>query len=338
MRKAVIMALAAALCALAVAPAAAGSAGAARLHHRNAAHARKHKAAHDRQVRRQLLRQLRRHPRLITRKRFVRHASHAGLALPLTVRLNPIIATSGGPAQAPSDDLLSLDLSTGAFADPAGALAGVVTPGLGGKFQMVGRFDVDTTGYGSFGNLALDAGQVNMTADPFSLVEASPACVDTDPLLRTGPVSIVAAPPLPAGDRRGGLLNWFTGDIKMRLYTQFLLNSQRRASCSDPFFWTNRIASTSNSVIPLDMVGHFSISPTISTDGRLRLFKVVFDDTVIPQAALPAQLHTCTQATAAPVGDPAPAATCDAVPGDDVSVPVNVKIARLTAEVFIGDV
>jgi hypothetical protein len=334
-RKAVLLALAAALCV--VAPVNAHSPGAAHRHDRKAA-VRKHGTAHERHVRKQLLRQLRRHPRLITQKRFLRRASHAGLALPLTVRLNPVIATPGGPAQAPSDDLLSLDLSTGAFADPAGVLAGAVTPGLGGKFQMIGRFDVDTTGYGTFGNLALDAGQVNMTADPFRLVDASPACADADPLLRTGPVSIVAAPPLPAGDRRGGLLNWFTGDIKMRLYTQFLLNSQRRASCSDPFFWTNRIASTSNSVIPLDMVGHFSISPTISTDGRLRLFKVVFDDTVIPQAALPAQLHTCTQATAVAASDPAPTAACDAAPGDDVTVPVSVKITRLTAEVFIGDV
>ena len=276
-------------------------------------------------MRKQLLRELRRHPRTIMRKRFLRRAADAGLSLPLTVRLNPIIATPGGPAQAPSDDLVSLDLGSG-----------VVTPGLTGKFQMIGRFDVDTSGYGTLGNLALDAGQVNMAAEAFRLVDA--ACADTDPLLRTGPVSIIAAPPLPAGDRRGGLLNWFTGDIKMRLYTQFLLNSQQRASCFDPFFWTDRIASTANSVIPLDMVGHFSISPTISTDGRLRLLKVVFDDAVIPQAALPAQLHTCTQPTGVAATDPAPSTACDGVPGDDVSLPMSVKVSRLTAEVFIGDV
>jgi hypothetical protein len=327
-RRALILALLASLLALAVGPAVASSHG-----------TRQHrKAAHERHVRKQLLRELRRHPRLITHRRFLRRASGAGLALPLTVRLNPIIATPGGPAQAPSDDLLSLDLGTGAFTDPAGTLAGVVTPGLTGKFQMIGRFDVDTSGTGTLGQLALDAGQVNMTADPFRLVDASPACGDAGPLLQTGPASIVAAPPLPAGDRRGGLLNWFSGDIKMRLYTQFLLNSQRRATCSDPFFWTDRIASIANSVIPVDMVGHFTISPTISTDGRLRLFKVVFDDTVVPQAALPAFLHTCTQATAVPDSDPAPTTQCDGAAGDDVSVPMGVKLSRLTAEVFIGDV
>src|SRR5919206_100251 len=117
MRKALILALLAALCAVAVAPASAASHGASR-HHR--------KAAHERHVRKQLLRELRRHPRTIMRKRFLRRAAGAGLSLPLTVRLNPIIATPGGPAQAPSDDLLSLDLGTG-----------VVTPGLTGKFQMI---------------------------------------------------------------------------------------------------------------------------------------------------------------------------------------------------------
>ena len=123
----------------------------------------------------------------------------------------------------------------------------------------------------------------------------------------------------------------------MRLYTQFLLNSQRRATCADPFVWTDRIASTANTVVPVDMVGHFSISPTISTDGRLRLFKAVFDDSVVPQAALPAFVHTCTQATAVPVTDPAPSATCSTVGGDDTAIPASVKVSRLTAEVFIGD-
>jgi hypothetical protein len=150
-------------------------------------------------------------------------------------------------------------------------------------------------------------------------------------------VTIVDAPRLPAGDRRGGVLNWFTGDFSMRLYTQFDLNSQRRASCADPFFWTDGIASTANPVIPIDMVGHAAVSPTLTADGRLRLFTLSFDNAVVPQAAMPAILHTCTQATATPATDPAPAATCDGVGGDEAQVPMTVTLTKLTAEVLIGD-
>jgi hypothetical protein len=163
------------------------------------------------------------------------------------------------------------------------------------------------------------------------------ACGDGGPLLQAGPLTIVDAPPLPAGDKRGGLLNWFTGDFSMRLYTQFDMNSQRRASCTDPFFWTDRIASISNPVIPIDMVGHFSISPSLTSDGRLRLFTLSFDNAVIPQAAFPAMLHTCTQATATPATDPAPVATCDGVGGDEAALPMTVRLSHLTAEVMIGD-
>jgi hypothetical protein len=323
-RKATVLALLAALvAALLVAPA-----DAHKTSHRRT-------SAHKRHLQRQLLRELKRHPRLILRKHFLRRADAVNLQLPMTVRLNPLIQP--GPTEAPSDDTMALDLGTDPFADPAGTLAGAVTTTLQGKFGIVGRFDIDTSGYGTLGQLKLDAGQVQMTADPFPLVEPAVACGDGGPLLRTGPVAISSAPPLPAGDKRGGLLNWFTGDFSMRIYTEFDLNSQLRASCSDPFFWTDRIASTTNSVIPLDMVGHFAISPTLTSDGRLRLFRLSFDNATIPQNALPAILHTCTQATATPATDPAPAAACDGVSGDEAQIPMTVKLSHLTAEVLIGD-
>jgi hypothetical protein len=85
------------------------------------------------------------------------------------------------------------------------------------------------------------------------------------------------------------------------------------------------------------MVGHFAISPSLTADGRLRLFTVKFDDAVVPQAALAANLHTCTQATATAATDPAPTDACDGVPGDDATIPMTVKVSHLTAEVLIGD-
>ena len=133
------------------------------------------------------------------------------------------------------------------------------------------------------------------------------------------------------------LLNWFTGDFSMRLYTQFNLNSQRRASCDDPFFWTDAITSTTNSVIPIDMVGQFHISPTLTSDGRLRLFTLSFDNAVTAQKALPAILHTCSQATAVAATDPAPTDPCDGVPDDDTQIPMTVQVKHLTGEVLVGD-
>ncbi len=300
----------------------------------HAARHRHHSSAHARHVRRMLLRELKRHPRVILHRSFARKADSVNLRLPLTVRLNPQL---GGGTEAASDDVLTLDLGTDAFADPAGNLASAVQVVLHGKFGMLGRFDIDTSGTGELGALRLDAGQVNMTADPFPIVEPASACTDGGPLLQSGPATIVTAPPLPASDKRGGMLNWFTGDFSMRLYTQFDLNSQRRATCDDPFFWTDRITSTTNSVIPIDMVGRSHISPTLTSDGHLRLFTLTFDNVVTAQNALPAILHTCTQATTTLATDPAPTDACDGVSGDEAQIPMTVQVTHLTGEVLVGD-
>ena len=289
-------------------------------------------------IRRQLYRQLKKNPRLIRKRWFVRKASHVSFELPLTVRLTPKVDTTTAAGlqlgDATPNDTLQFDLGTAAVTLPAGVHPGTVMTTIGGNFKLRGQFGKDASGYGTLGALELDQGNVDLTGTPIDLVHDNATCPGT-PLLRSGPLSFVAADQLPAGDRRGGFLNWFTGDIYLRVYTQIQSNSLRRQldGCADPFFWTDRVAATDNPVVPLDLRGSFNVSPTITADGKLRFMKVAIQDAVTPQTALASQLHFCRAITAVPDTDPAPTATC----GDELVIDSFVKAVDVTAEVLIGD-
>jgi hypothetical protein len=302
--------------------------------------------------RRALMRELRRNPRVILRRSFIRRALAASLGLPLTFRLNPTIDTDPGTpgiqlGTAPSDDVIEFDLGGGPAptSAPFGQYSGVQDVGIDGKFALTGLFSKDTVALGHSA-LELGIGAVAMSGEPFSLLDFSPSCSPSaDPLLQAGPSTIVDAPPVAPRDHRGGVLEWFTGNISLKLYTQMQFNSLRRGvfdgggvfsdDCLGSQYWTNAITSVSNPVLPLDMTGHFEISPALTTDGRLRLFTVDFDDAVVPQAALAAVLHSCTEATTSPGSGAAPATTCDGA-ADDKPLSAAVKVKKLSGEVLIG--
>ena len=288
-------------------------------------------------IRAKMLKQLKKNPRLVRKRWFLRKASHVEFALPLTARLAPSIRTTTNPAipagEFPNDSL-ELGLGSDPATAPAGVYASTVTVPIQGKFSLTGKFGTDTIGYGTLGVLELGAGNVDLLAQSFPIINASPGCGDGDALLKTGPVAISEAPAQPS-DRRGGYLNWFTGDISFRLWTSWEMNSLRRDLCTDPFFWTNRITSSSASIIPIDLVGSFKVSPAITTDGKLRFLKVAAQDAVIAQPSLFARLHYCREVTAVPDSSPAPATACAVA--DDATVDGRIKVRDLTFEVLIGD-
>jgi hypothetical protein len=302
-----------------------------------------------------LIRTLKSDPRAIRKASFMRRATAAALDLPLTVRLNPAIDSDPGApgiqaATAPSDDTLEVDPGAGPapVAPPFGQYGSTVqTVSLDGQFYLSALFSKDTVALGP-SVLQLGVGNVSMTGTPFSLLDFEPSCSPSaDPLLRTGPLTIGVAPPFAPGDRRGGALGWFTGQIALKVYTQFQFNSQRRGSfdslgsfaddCLGEYHWTRKIASFSNPVVPLQLDGHFDISPALTTDGRVRLFTLNFDDAQTPQAVLPAVFHTCTDATTTLASAPAPTASCDGS-SEDKPLSATVKVKKLTAEVLIGSV
>ncbi|HEX6714007.1 MAG TPA: hypothetical protein VF066_11490 [Thermoleophilaceae bacterium] len=303
--------------------------------------------------RRALMQVLRRNPRAVATRSFMRRARAAALDLPLTARLNPAIDTDPGTpgvqeGVAPTDDMLEIDPGGGPSAPspPFGQYSGPQDVSIDGKFRLEALFSKDTIGLGP-SVLELGIGGLAIDAEPFDLLDFSPSCSPAaDPLLQAGPTSIVEAAPVLPRDHRGGELHWFTGDISLKLYAQFHFNSLRRGTfdgggvfandCLGSQFWTRRIQALSNPVIPLQLDGRFEISPALTTDGRLRLFIVSFDDAAIPQAALATVLHSCTQATTSPGSGAAPAATCDGVSSDDTALGATVKVKKLTAEVLIG--
>ena len=297
--------------------------------------AKKYTKKQKRVIRAKLLKQLKKDPKLIRKRWFLRRASDSGFALPLTARMTPTIRTTAtGPlTSAPANDTLEFDLGSGATTVPAGTYAGAVNVTVAGKFKLTGYFGRDTIGYGSLGVMELGAGTVDLTAESFPVVNANPLCGDGSPLLKTGPVDISEAPPVPTGDRRGGSLNWLTGNFSFRLWTQWAFNSlSQDVSCPGAFFWSNRVDG-SGSIIPIDLVGKFNVSPAFTTDGKLRLFKVAAADSTTPQPSPFAQLHYCRDVTAFAETDPAPTDPCT----DEGVVDGRTKILNFTYEVLIGD-
>jgi hypothetical protein len=267
------------------------------------------------------------------------------------VRLNPAIDTDpatpgiqGG--EAPSDDALTIDVGAGpnGVDPPAGDYSGIQDVSVTGKFAMTARFSQDSIGLGPSA-LELGAGPVALTGEPFDLLDFSQTCAN-GALLRAGPSTIVASPQV-AADRRGGVLQWFTGDITMKLYTQIRFNASRLGTfdglgaftddCAGSRYWTRAISSVANAVVPIQMQGRFEINPGMTTDGRLRLFMIRFDDAEITQPALPTTLHSCTVPTTSLASGLPPTGSCDGVVGDDAPLSATVKVKLVTAEVIIGD-
>jgi hypothetical protein len=90
--------------------------------------------------------------------------------------------------------------------------------------------------------------------------------------------------------------------------------------------------------VPIDFVGTSSISPSLTTDGRLRLFVIHVHDATIPQDDLAATFHVCVNPDDAqvPDTDPAPATDCTGQAGNDTMIPATVKVDDFDAEVLVG--
>ena len=75
--------------------------------------------------------------------------------------------------------------------------------------------------------------------------------------------------------------------------------------------------------MPVRFNGHFTISPSITPDGKMRFGKISLDDAVSPQLSTFAFVRACTEV-------PAP---CNPQP-----FPARLKLKKLTAEVLLGDI
>lgn len=295
---------------------------------------------------------VRRHPEVVLTRRFRARAADARLDMPLTVRLNPKIDDDGDfstPAvDAPSNDRVRIDWGADPIAAPAGpgVGAGAQEVTLSGSFGLTARWGKDTIGYSTGRSVVeVGSGAVAMQATPVEIVDPVPACPDGSALLESGPISISQTP----NWTRTGILGLMGGPFRLRLYTQWTFNALRQGSfagpppspfgdgCGGAFFWTGHIGVTAPPV-PIDFRGSSTISPALTTDGRLRLFSIHVHDAVIAQDDDAATFHVCAvpDPSQTPEGSPPPAADCTGEAGDDTMLPATVKVLDFDAEVLIG--
>ncbi len=305
------------------------------------------RAAERARRQRALGRQIRRNPRLVLRPGFLKKAALVDFDLPITVRLNPVMDTSGQPAA--SDDALRLtwDTQTAPWPDLDGAgplgfaPSPSVTTALTGNFTMQWRFGADTSGYGVLGALETSQGQrIGMHGTPFDISDFDPACPSGPAIGATSSREAgadVAGVSIGAGGTRLGLANLMTGTIQGSLNLRLSFRSTIETACGAPPATTRLIdaagGGTPTAPLPVPYEGQLKISPAFTSDGRLRLARMVVDESQTPQRATFGYVPACTVPWG-PIDD----ATCAVGDGDGQRFPARVSFSKLTAELIVGDV
>jgi hypothetical protein len=260
-------------------------------------------------------------PTLTLKLSFIQRAQAADASLPFTIRLRR--SYEGGPG----DDVVALAWDPSAVAWPlegTGPAPAPATTSLDGALSYQWDFGADTSGYATLGTVETQVGAgVSMVGSGFPI--AAPegtACTTLQALDATG-VTFTAA------GARFGTVNPFSGDVSGTISLRTTIRT-RVTPCAgaDPLEPDTAIARTTAADPPLPVAfsGRFTVSPSVTADGRMRLGILrILDSAQTPQRSTFGLVHACT--------DPAAADGCDRR-----AFPVRTRLLSMTAEVLAGDV
>jgi hypothetical protein len=268
----------------------------------------------------ELRRQFTRKPRLALNQAFLRRAQAAGAILPFTIRLRR--PYEGGPG----DDVIGLTWDTAATAWPlAGTMPAAATSStVDGALTYEWDYSADTSGYATLGTTeTVIGGGISLTGTGFPIAVPDPgsACDKVSTLDATG-VSFTSA------GVRFGTVNPFSGQVNGTINLRSSVRTAFRPCGADPATTpaTALPVATSTAAdppLPIAFQGQFSVSPSVSSDGAIRL-GVLRITPSIPQRTTFGLVNACTDATAAD--------GCGRQ-----AFPVRTKIISLNAEVLAGD-
>jgi hypothetical protein len=311
-----LVALLAAACAFAAAPAVAKPGG-----DRHLTKAQQRRAIHV------LRKKLRKRPQLVLTRAFAREASLARFNLPLTLRLVD-------PAGSGTANQLEINWSNATFSEPSGFSllqppANPTVVNLSGSISMTLDFGADMSGYGILGLVATKVMPSRaLTATPFpiaSYLVPSPGCSDsTLEVQPTSPASASAT--LAPSEVTNGYLGMFDGHTRGVVHFQSTLASQIASTCGGgPQVEGTAVSplTSTDPPIPVRYDGTFSVTPAIK-DGVSRFGRLIVDNNAKPQDASFAQFFSCTQALPA---------NCSRQP-----FPAFVRLLHLDADLLLGDV
>jgi hypothetical protein len=269
-------------------------------------------------LRAQLRRAFVKKPRLALDKAFLKRAQAAGAILPFTIRLRR--PYEGGPG----DDVVELAWDAGATTWPLpGTMpAAPANSGLGGALTYEWDYSADTTGYATLGTVETVIGNgISLTGTGFPIAVADPSatCDKAAALDATG-VTFTSA------GVRFGTVNPFSGQVNgtINLRTRVRTTVTPCGAGATPVSLPVAAAGTADPPLPLAFQGSFNISPSVASDGKVRLglLKIAVGS---PQRSTFGLVKACTDAAAAD--------GCGAQ-----SFPVRTKVLSLNAEVLAGDV
>jgi hypothetical protein len=257
-------------------------------------------------------------PTLTLDSSFIRRAQAVGSVVPFTIRLKR--AYEGGPG----DDVLQLNFDTASTPWPMTTTAPPAAPpttNLTGALTYVWDYSADTSGYTTQGTTeTVIGGGIAMTGTGFPLASA------LDTVACPAPVLSVTGVTFSAAGARFGTINPFTGDVSGTINVRTAIRT-KVTPCTGPApVPDNALATTAapDPPLPVAFTGKFTVSPTVSSDGRIRLGLLTIDDAKIPQRTTFGLIHACT--------DPTAADGCARK-----AFPVRTKLVTLTAEVLAGD-
>jgi hypothetical protein len=297
------------------------SAAAGRASHARVAATRRRHArvpfSRTRPRRAELRRQALKRPTLTLKSSFIQRAAAADLMLPFTLRLRR--PYEGGPG----DDVLQLAWDTGAVPWPLGGTVPPAAPAatnLDGGLTYEWDYGADTTGYSQAGTVeTVIGGGISLTAGGFPIAQQDgEACTSMQSLASTGMA-------LTSAGARFGIVNPFSGQVNGTINLRTAIRTE--ATPCDGSTPASAVAETTGNEPPLPVAftGRLTVSPGVSSDGRMRLGILRIDDTTMPQRTTFGLIHVCTDPTA-PDGCARQA------------FPVRTKLLSLTAEVLAGDV
>src|SRR3954447_10621710 len=249
----------------------------------------------------------------------LRRAAAEGDVLPFTLRLRR--PYEGGPG----DDVVALTWDDAATPWPLEGTApapGEASTHLDGALTYEWDYSADTTGYATQGTVETNiGGGVSLTGTGFPIAApAGASCSALAALDATG-VSFT-----PAG-ARFGMLNPFSGEVSGTLGLRTTIRTRAVPCGGDPAPAPPALARTAAPAPPLPVAfnGRFTMSPAITSDGRIRVGILrVNDSAQSPQRTTFGFVHACA--------DPAAADGCDRR-----AFPVRTKIVSFSAEGLVGD-
>jgi hypothetical protein len=274
-------------------------------------------SAKVKKLRAEYRRQFVRKPRLALSRAFMQRAADAGSILPFTVRLRK--PYEGGPG----DDVLQFAWDAAAVPWPlAGTTppAGPSTTNLDGAFTYEWDYGADVTGYAGQGAVeTLAGGGVSISGSGFHIADADGPCTTVKSLDATG-ITFKSA------GIRFGTVNPFSGDVFGTINLRSSVRT-RTTACDGTVSPTTQLATTGpgDPPIPVAFYGKISISPAVSSDGKVRLAVLqIADAAPTPQRTTFAMIYACA--------DPTAADGCGRQP-----FPMRVKLRSLVADVLAGD-